>query len=468
MQRASGADRVFRVPYGHEELEFMLQPWFDVDVVESATAEPIADVARAVREALHHAIPSRRQLAVPRPLQGFTRQPAALSELADDAAALAKPRGTARAVIAVTDLTRASPDDSLVPPLLAELNNGGIPDERITVVVALGLHRPTTDGEKREKLGAVVDRVRVVDSNGRDPKQWADLGPIPPYGVPGLTQKVVKEAHVVAATGIVEPHQYAGWSGGRKTVAIGCAGEPVITVTHAMRFLEDPGVRLAKLEGNPFDQTIRELARRAGLVFCLNVVTDDRDRVVAVAAGDPDGVLEELAGKAATLYTPPTEKKNAILMAGVGKPKDANLYQASRAATYLRFAPTPVVREGGAIIIAAQLDEGAGDGAGERRFLAALERAESPAAVIDAARQHFEGGEQRAVMLALTLEHCLVIVAASEAPEVVRLAKLRAAVDVEEALDIAYEHIGRPTRASVLLVPHALHTLPVVQPPVVT
>jgi hypothetical protein len=71
-------------------------------------------------------------------------------------------------------------------------------------------------------------------------------------------------------------------------------------------------------------------------------------------------------------------------------------------------------------------------------------------------------------MLALTLQHCLVIIAASEAPEVVRLAKLRAAVDVEEALDIAYEHIGRPTRASVLLVPHALHTLPVVQPPVVT
>jgi hypothetical protein len=85
--------------------------------------------------------------------------------------------------------------------------------------------------------------------------------------------------------------------------------------------------------------------------------------------------------------------------------------------------------------------------------------------VVDAARKHFEGGEQRAVMVALTLQHCMLIVAASEAPEVVRLAKMRAAVDVEEALDIAYEHIGRPTRASVLLVPHALHTLPVVQPP---
>jgi nickel-dependent lactate racemase len=152
-----------------------------------------------------------------------------------------------------------------------------------------------------------------------------------------------------------------------------------------------------------------------------------------------------------------------IVIAGVGHPKDVNLYQASRAATYLRFAPTPVVREGGAIIIPARLEEGAGEGAGEQRFLAALERAESPAAVVDEARRHFAGGEQRAVMVALTLQWCQVIVAASEAPEVVRLAKLRAAVDVEEGLDIAYEHIGRPEKASVLLVPRALHTLPIVQ-----
>ena len=446
MQRAPKEDRIHRVPYGHEELEFMLQPWFDVDVVRSGTATPISDLPAATLEAL------RRPRGSP-----------ALAQLARDAVA-ARPGATA--VIAVTDLTRACPDGVLVPPLLDELNAGGIPDERITVIVAVGLHRATTDVEKREKLGGVVDRVRVVDSNGRDATQWVDLGPIPPYGVPGSTQKIVKDADLVIATGIVEPHQYAGYSGGRKTIAIGCCGEPVITATQGMRFLEDPGVRLAKIEGNPFHQTIVEIARRAGLRFCLNVVTDDRERVVAVAAGAPDDVLDELVAVAARLYTRPIAKQYDIVIAGVGKPKDANLYQASRAATYLRFAPTPVVREGGAIIIAAQLEEGAGEGAGEQRFLAALERAESPAAVVDAARQHFEGGEQRAVMVALTLQHCLLIVAASEAPEVVRLAKMRAAVDVEEALDIAYEHIGRPSRASVLLVPHALHTLPVVQPPV--
>ena len=322
-----------------------------------------------------------------------------------------------------------------------------------------------TGGHGDDALAVVRHDVDAEAEAGppRDPAKWASLGDIPPYGVPGYGQRTVAEADLVSATGIVEPHQYAGYSGGAKTIAIGCCGEPVITATHGMRFLEDPGVRLGRIAGNPFQETVREIARRAGLRFCINVVTDDRERVVAVAAGAPNTVHDHLSGIAAEIYTQPIDKQYDIAIAGVGAPKDVNLYQASRAATYLRFAPTPVVREGGAIIVPARLDEGAGDGAGEQRFLAALESAASPAEVVERARAHFAGGEQRAVMVALTLQHCQIIVAASEAPEVVRLAKLRAAVDVEEALDIAYEHVGRPRRASVLLVPRALHTLPVVR-----
>jgi lactate racemase len=443
MQRSPGADQpMSRVPYGDGEIEFMVQPWFDLEVLGSAAAEPV-ELGSAISNALAD------------PLGGPK-----LVDLAREAVAR---RPSATAVIAVTDLTRASPDDALVPPLLAELNAGGIPDERITVMIGVGLHRATTEGEKREKLGAVVDRVRAIDSDGRDPSRWADLGSIPPYGVPGFTQKLVKDADLVVATGIVEPHQYAGYSGGRKTVAIGCCGEPTITATHGMRFLEDPGVRLGRIDGNPFHETVTEIARRAGLRFCLNVVVDDQERVIAVAAGEPDAVLRKLVERASAIYTRPIAKQYDIAIAGVGAPKDVNLYQASRAATYLRFAPVPVVRKGGSIIVPAQLPEGAGEGAGEQRFLAALENAASPAAVVEAARVHFAGGEQRAVMVALTLQHCQIVVAASESADVVRRAKMRVAVDVEEALEIAYEHIGRPERASLLLVPRALHTLPIVQ-----
>src|SRR5438552_14218390 len=185
----------------------MVQPWFDLGVVESAAATTAADLAAE----------TARQLASP---LGGPR----LRQLAGDAA---KRAARARAVVAVTDLTRGSPDAVLVPPLLDELNAGGIPDAQITIIVAIGLHRATTDAEKREKLGSVVDRVRVVDSNGRDPAMWTDLGTIPPYDVPGFTQQIVNDADLVVATGIAEPHQYAGYSGRRQTVAIGCAGEPV-------------------------------------------------------------------------------------------------------------------------------------------------------------------------------------------------------------------------------------------------
>src|ERR1700694_3708264 len=110
----------------------MLQPWFDLDIVESATAAPIEDLAAETISRLQSPLGGKR-----------------LRELAADAVRTAP---NARAVIAVTDLTRASPDGVLVPPLLDELNAGGIPDARITVMVAVGLHRATTDAEKREKL----------------------------------------------------------------------------------------------------------------------------------------------------------------------------------------------------------------------------------------------------------------------------------------------------------------------------
>src|SRR5204862_6103209 len=128
--------------------------------VGSGTATPIADLGAETVRRLQSPLGGKR-----------------LRDLAADAVGTTS---NARAVIAVTDLTRASPDAVLVPPLLDELNAGGIPDAQVTVIVAVGLHRATTDAEKRDKLASVVDRVRVVDSNGRDPAMWADLGTIPP------------------------------------------------------------------------------------------------------------------------------------------------------------------------------------------------------------------------------------------------------------------------------------------------
>lgn len=151
-----------------------------------------------------------------------------------------------------------------------------------------------------------------------------------------------------------------------------------------------------------------------------------------------------------------------IVVAGLGAPEDRDLYGAVDAAMRVRFAPRPIVRDGGAIVVPARLDEGAGDGPTELAFFDALRQAGSTDALLDARASPVA---KRVEMVVRALQNCLLVIAASEAPEVVRLARLRAAVDVEEALDIAYEHVGRPDRARVLLVRRVRDEYPAIDVP---
>lgn len=424
----------FRVPYGRGELELALPASVAATVLESKALPALADVRASIDAALRHPVagPRLRDLVAP---------------------------GALVAVV-VTDVTRACPDHLLVPPLLDELEAGGVSPRDITLVVGIGLHRPSTPEEWVEKLGPEVpERVRIVNPRPTDPADLVDLGTTP-EGVPALVNRTVAEADVVVATGIVEPHQYAGYSGGRKTVAIGTGGEAVIQVSHGPAMLEHPRVRLGQLDGNPFHAAVTEIARRAGLRFALNVVAREDKEVVAVAAGAPAKVLETLVGVARDMYTVPIDAPADLAIAGVGYPKDANLYQASRAASYLYFAPRPVVREGGVVIVPARAQEGVGDGLGERRFWELMKAAPSARAVVEEARAHgYKAGGQRAFVMAKVLEHCEVIIVGAECPDLVRDLKMTPATTMADAVSLALSRVGASARAYVI--PHALLTLPV-------
>jgi nickel-dependent lactate racemase len=345
---------------------------------------------------------------------------------------------------------------------LDELEVAGVRDRDITLLCGIGMHRPSTLEEKVAKLGqAIVDRYRVIDSEPQNPEKVVDLG-VTRGGVPVLVHRAAVEADLLIATGIVEPHQYAGYSGGRKTLAVGAAGEPLITHTHGPAFVDHPGTRLGRIDGNPFHEAITEAARRAGLRFILNVVQDDEKRVLRVAAGEPDAAFRELVAFARTVYEVPIPHQYDVAVAGVGSPKDANLYQASRAASYLHFAPTPVVRRGGFYIIPARCEEGAGDGVGEQRFLAAMRDAPDVDAILADARAHgYPAGQQRAFVMAKVLEEAQVVIVGSEHPEVVSACKMLPVETMDEALTLAARALGG--ELEVLVVPHALLTLPVVQ-----
>ena len=151
-----------------------------------------------------------------------------------------------------------------------------------------------------------------------------------------------------------------------------------------------------------------------------------------------------------------------VAVAGVGYPKHVNLYQASRAASYLFFAPTCVVKEGGVLIVPASTREGAGDGVGEQRFLEKMRNAaDMPSLLAELRRTGYPPGAQRAFVMAKVLERAHVIVVGSETPDVVRQVHMTPAADMDEAFRIAAQRIGRDN-LDVLIVPHALLTLPII------
>jgi nickel-dependent lactate racemase len=371
-----------------------------------------------------------------------------------------------RVTIAFTDATRACPDQHLVGGLLNELEACGIAPEHVTLICATGLHRPSTPAERLAKLGPdIVARYRIVDHNALDPDALVDHGVID--GIPLVVNRQCVECDLLLATGVVEPHQYAGYSGGAKTVVIGCGGEATISATHGPVMLDHAGTRLGSIEGNPFQAFVRAGGERIGLRYVVNTILDETGEPLMIAAGPPIAVHDYLVAQARTIYETPVNHPVHVARAGVEGPKAVNLYQASRAATYLALAERTPLLPGAPILLPAPIPEGAGEGAGERRFFEALARAPSPHQLLeDLRRTGFPAGAQRAYILAQTLVRHPIIVVGAQHPDIVRACHMRAAPDMATGIALA-DRLAREAFSlapdaplEFLDVPHALLTMP--------
>jgi nickel-dependent lactate racemase len=402
-------------------------------------------------------------------VEGALAQPLSSPRLIDLASS------TTRVCLIFTDATRACPDDVLVPAILRELDRAGVPADHITLLCATGLHRPSTREEKIARLGPdVVEHYRVIDHDpfscvilsraaAKDPDVEADKvqqDELPRHAQQDIfVNALLLDSDLIIATGVVEPHQYAGYSGGGKAVVIGCGSEETIGLTHGPQFLDQPGVRLGQIEGNPFQRFVRDTAQVIGVRFVVNIVLDGPGRAIAVQAGDPIAAHDALIAVARSVYEVPIAHDYDVVIAQVDAPKDVNLYQASRAVTTIALSATPPLKPGGAIVLAARCPEGAGQGRGEQRFFAALSQASDLSTLLaDFRRNGCRPGEQRTYLLAQVLLHTEVIVAGSQCPEVVQACHMRAAASLDEALDWLYRKHSRAAR--VLFLPHPLHTLP--------
>ncbi|WP_255195787.1 lactate racemase domain-containing protein [Halorarius litoreus] len=403
-----------RLPYGDSTIEV------DLPDCEVTVAEPAGGAAVAPREAADRAVaephgPRLRDIVDP-----------------DDSVALV-----------VTDVTRATPDDVLADVLLDELAAGGVDREQVAIVLGLGLHRPMTDAEIREGLGDHADLAV-----NHDPERVVEVGTVD--GVPIEINERVADADRVVSTGMVEPHQYAGFSGGAKTVVIGAGSESFIRYTHGPEMLAHDGVRLGRVQDNPFREAVDRAGDLVGLDFCLNV-THGPPGILDAAAGRPRAVVQTLATSARdALSVPVDEGAYDAVVAGVGAPKDANLYQTTRAFTYVVLGATNPLRPGGRVVLPARLEEGAGEGAGERRFYDRLSTASDPETLYDEMREGYEPGAQRAFVVARALRDHPLFVTDSESPAVVEACLMTARDSVEAAVDPG---------SRVLVVPGALETL---------
>jgi len=365
-------------------------------------------------------------------------------------------RGKRRVVIAVTDLTRYCPDSLVAEAVLAELGRAGVPDSAVTFVVGVGSHRAMTRAEIVAKLGAAVaERFQVLNHDWKDDRALADLGR--EHGFPLQASREVVSADLRITTGVIEPHLFAGYSGGAKTMVIGAGGHVTIGATHGYQVLSHPTSRLG-IADSIFRRFINSAGERLGVEFVVNLVIDPDKRLIRAFAGHPVAVFREGVAFARRVFEVPVAEVADIVVSVPGPPKNLNLYQATRACYPAILGPKPVVRKRGIVIVPAPCP----DGLGEESARLWLRDTPDGRSIVEKARtQGIPEGAHMGYRFGRFLTHVSeVIVTDCLIPDAtireVRLTPMRTA---QEALDHALATLG-PT-AKVLVIPHGVATIPV-------
>ena len=268
-------------------------------------------------------------------------------------------RGRRSACILVCDVTRPVPNHVFLGPMIRTLVDSGIPARHVTVLVATGLHRPNRGEELAELVGDpwVLDTVAVENHFARDAEAHVDLGTTATRGTPVKLDRRFVEADLRIATGLVEPHFMAGWSGGRKVVAPGVAHEDTIRTFHNARFMEDPAAIQCNLDGNPLHEEQIEILRMLGAVHAVNTVIDEQRRLCFVNFGEiVESHLDAVRFARDSCAVPVGRKFKTVVTSAAGYPLDRTYYQTVKG----MVTPIDILAPGANLIIASDCSEGIG------------------------------------------------------------------------------------------------------------
>lgn len=349
--------------------------------------------------------------------------------------------------IVTSDLTRPCPSARLLPLILDELAASGIPDADVTVVIALGLHRPMTAGELEAAVG--TDVYRCVSVINHDPRDTDRLG-VTAAGTPVEIFRAVVESDVRICMGNVELHYFVGYSGGAKAILPGCASEATITANHAMMVRAEACA--GRLEGNPVRGDIEEGVAMVGVDFIFNVVLDGNHRIIGAVAGDVTDAHRrgcEIAAQRSTVAIP--KQADIVLVGAGGYPSDVNLYQAQKALDNAQYS----VRDGGVIVLSAECSEGFGN----QTFETWMTNANSAEEVLDRIQQKFVIGGHKAAAIAAVLRRATVYLVSALSPKPVRECGLVPFANLGEAVQAALDEVGK--RADIIVMPNGGSILPV-------
>ena len=296
---------------------------------------------------------------IEKPAMPILEDPAAAVAAALDGGGLETAAAGARsACLLICDITRPVPNRLFLRPLVERLERAGVPRAAITVLVATGLHRPNLGDELAEVVGDpwVLEHVPVVNHYARNDDDHVDLGRTR-RGTPIRLDRRFVEADVRIATGLVEPHFMAGYSGGRKVIAPGIAHAETITTFHNHRFMSDPCAENCVLDGNPLHREQLEILERIGGALALNTVIDDRRRLAFVNFGDcRESHLDAVAFVRRYAEVTLPRRFATVVTSAAGYPLDKTYYQTVKG----MVGALGALEDGGDLIVASECSEGLG------------------------------------------------------------------------------------------------------------
>ena len=415
------------IPYGAEELTFQVPEQNLLALASPNRVEPCADPLEEVLHALEFPIGAPR-----------------LREAA---------RGARRVVIAADDLTRLTPVELLVPALLDELNAAGVGDEQVSVLVALGTHRPMTVEEIHAHFGdEVARRVRVMNNPWQEPAEMVDLG-LTPNGTPVFISRAALEADFLIGVGSIVPHHIPGYSGGAKIIQPGLTGAATTGATHFLS-TRAPGSYLGQVE-NPVRAEMERIAGQVGLKAIFNGVLDPSGQLVQAFYGDPVQAHRAGAAVSRQVYGVALPGQADIVIAG-SHPCDIEFWQAHKSLYPAEMA----VKPGGTIIVVTPCPEGVSMTHHGMLEFTALGAEQIEAGILDGSIRDVVSGALALAWAKVRQRATVALVSGGITPEETRALGFAPFASVEAALEYAFQQHG--PGATVTVLTHAPEMLPVV------